>query len=69
MMVACITGSVFILKANFMPGADGKGGNVTMDSRESVGEGTPVRGRKPGTITMTKVRAAESPWFLVREKI
>jgi hypothetical protein len=68
MMAACITGSVFISKANFMPGPDGKGGNATMDSRESVGEGAHMRGRKPGTITMTKVRVAESPWFLVRAK-
>ena len=26
MMAACVTGSVFILKANFMPGASDKGG-------------------------------------------
>jgi hypothetical protein len=66
MMAACVTDSVFILKANFMPGADGEGGNVNMDSRESVGESARVRERKPpGTITMTEVRAAESPWFLV----
>ncbi len=64
MMAACITGSVFISKANFMPGADGKGGNVTMDSRESVGEGARVTGRKPGAITTTEVRAAESPMVL-----
>ena len=65
MMAACITGSVLISKANFMPGANGKGGNVTMDLRERVGEGARVRGRKPGIVTTTKVRAAESPWFLV----
>ncbi len=68
MMAACVTGSVFISKENFMPGADGKGWNVNMDSRENVGEGACMRGRKPGTITMTKVRAAESPWFLVWAK-
>jgi hypothetical protein len=68
MMAACITSSVFISKKNFMPGADGKGGNVTMDLRESVGEGARVSGRKHGTITTTKVRAAEYPWFLVRAK-
>ncbi len=68
MMAACVTSSIFILKANFMPRADGKGGEVTIDSRESVGEGVCVRGRKPGTITTTKVRAAESPWFLMWEK-
>jgi hypothetical protein len=68
-MAACITGSGFISKANFMPGADGKGGNVTMNLRESVSQGARVRGRKPGTIMATKVRAAESPWFLVRAKI
>jgi hypothetical protein len=46
-----------------MPGADSEGVvNVNMDSRESVGEGARVRGRKPGTITTTEVRAAESPW-------
>ena len=26
MMAACVTGLVFILKANFMPGASGEGG-------------------------------------------
>jgi hypothetical protein len=51
-----------------MPRADGKGENVMMDSRESIGEGACVRGRKPGTIMMTEVRAAESPWFLVWAK-
>ncbi len=69
MMAACVTGSIMILKANFMPGADGKWGNVTIDSREIVSEGACMRGRKPGIITMTKVGAAESPWFLVWVKI
>ncbi len=49
------------MAANFMPGVDGKEGNVTIDLRESVGEGACMRGRKPGTITAAKVRAAESP--------
>jgi hypothetical protein len=51
-----------------MPGSDGEGVNVKMASRESVGEGARVIGRKPGTITMTKVRLMEYPWFLVRVK-
>jgi hypothetical protein len=39
-----------------------------MDSKESVGEGAHVRGRKPGTISTAKTRVSESPWFLVRAK-
>jgi hypothetical protein len=48
--------------------ADGKGENVNMDFRGSVSEGACMRGRKPGTIMTAKVRAAESPWFLVWAK-
>jgi hypothetical protein len=51
-----------------MPGASGEGENGKMDSKKSVGKGAHMRGRKPGTITMTEVRAMESPWFLVRAK-
>jgi hypothetical protein len=69
MMAACVTGSIFISKAYFMPGADSKEGNVNMDSRESVSESARMRGMKPGTITTTKVRVAESPWFLAWAKI
>ncbi len=56
MLAACVTGSVFISKANFMPKAGGKGGNVKMNSRDSGSEGAHVRGRKPGTIPTIKVR-------------
>ena len=50
MMVACVASSVFISKANFMPGANGEGGNVKMEYREGVSKGARVRGTKPGTI-------------------
>ncbi len=69
MMAACIVGLDFISKANFMPQADSKEGDGTMDSSESVSEGVPMRGRKPGTIMTTKVRVSESLGFLVRAKI
>ncbi len=40
-------------------------GEGTMDLGEIVCEGAHVRGRQPGTKTMTKVRGSESPWFYV----
>jgi hypothetical protein len=43
-------------------------GKCKNDSRKSVREGACVRGRKPGTIMTTKVRAIESSWFLVKAK-
>jgi hypothetical protein len=43
-MVACITGSVFFPNANFMPGANGKGGDGRKDFRWSVCESTHEEG-------------------------
>jgi hypothetical protein len=68
MVAACITGLVFISKEMFIHWADGKGGVKTMDSMESVSKSTCMREKKPGTITVTQVRALKSPWFLVRKK-
>ena len=54
MMDACVTGSVFISKANFSGRASGKGG-----------DGRSLRERKElWTKTTTDVRAADSPWFI-----
>ena len=65
MMAACVTGSVFISKANFICGASGDGGEVGKGSRKRVCEGARSRERKePGIITTTEVRAMESPWFI-----
>ncbi len=36
LMAACVAGSIFISKMNFMPGASGKGGNGRMVSGESL---------------------------------
>jgi hypothetical protein len=45
---ACVAGSVFLSKTNFMPGASSKGGNGRVVSRESVREGACMRRRNRG---------------------
>ncbi len=48
MMDACVTGSIFILKANFIGRASGKGGDGRKSSKERVCKGACVRGRNCG---------------------
>ena len=44
----CVTGSVFISKANFIGGASGEGGDGRKGSKERVCKGARVRGRNRG---------------------
>ena len=48
MVDACVTGSAFILKANFIGRASGKGGDGRKVSKERVCKGACVRGRNCG---------------------
>ena len=64
MMVACVTGSVFILKAHFMPGVNGKGGDSRTGLRESVCKSARESTRELWTITTTEFMVMESPWFI-----
>jgi len=48
MMEACVTGSVFISKANFIEGASSEGGDGRKGSKERVCKGAGVRGRNRG---------------------
>ncbi len=45
MIDAWVTGSVFILKANFITGASGEGGDGRKGSKERVCKGARARGR------------------------
>ncbi len=55
MMEACVTGSVFILKANFIGGASGEGWNGRKGSKERVCKGVCMRGRNHGQKQQPKL--------------
>ena len=48
MMEACVTGSIFISKANFIRGASGEGWNGRKGLKERVCKSACVRGRNHG---------------------
>jgi hypothetical protein len=63
MIAACVTGSVLILKANFMPPSNGDISEKEEVFEDEVGEGTHTKGRNPGTVPMAEVTTTAPPCY------
>jgi hypothetical protein len=66
MIVAWVTGSVLILKANFMPPSNGDLSKNREELEEEGREGARAKRRNPGIVPTAEVTAMAPPWFVVR---
>ena len=66
MIVAWVTRSVLISKANLMPPSNADLSKNKEELEEEGREGAHAKGRNPGTVPMAEVTARAFPWFVVR---